>query len=88
MVMIAGLAYLVKNIPDSFVPPEDQGYVIAAVILPDGATLARTTKTANAISTEMGKESAVAFQFAVNGLDFIGGGNKTNVSTMFVRLKD
>ena len=88
VVMIAGLAYLVKNIPDSFVPPEDQGYVIAAVILPDGATLARTTKTANAISTEMGKESAVAFQFAVNGLDFIGGGNKTNVSTMFVRLKD
>ncbi|MER0170025.1 MAG: multidrug efflux RND transporter permease subunit [Nitrosomonas sp.] len=88
VVMIAGLAYLVKNIPDSFVPPEDQGYVIAAVILPDGATLARTTKTANAISTEMGKEPAVAFQFAVNGLDFIGGGNKTNVSTMFVRLKD
>lgn len=88
VLMIAGLAYLVKNIPDSFVPPEDQGYVIAAVILPDGATLARTTKTANAISTEMSKEPAVAFQFAVNGLDFIGGGNKTNVSTMFVRLKD
>lgn len=86
--LIAGLILLLKNIPDSFVPPEDQGYVIAAVILPDGATLARTTKTANAISTEMAKESAVAFQFAVNGLDFIGGGNKTNVSTMFVRLQD
>ncbi|MBA3756069.1 MAG: efflux RND transporter permease subunit, partial [Nitrosomonas sp.] len=88
LVMIAGLIYLVKNIPDSFVPPEDQGYVIAAVVLPDGATLARTISTADAISTEMAREPAVAFQFAVNGLDFIGGGNKTNVSTMFVRLKD
>jgi len=88
LVMIAVLIYLLKNIPESFVPPEDQGYVIAAVILPDGATLARTVKTADAINTEMAKESAVAFQFAVNGLDFIGGGNKTNVSTMFVRLKD
>ncbi len=88
LVVIAGLIYLVKNIPDSLVPPEDQGYVIAAVILPDGATLARTTRTAIAITTEMAKEPAMAFQFAVNGLDFIGGGNKTNVSTMFVRLKD
>ena len=88
LVMITGLIYLVKNIPDSFVPPEDQGYVIAAVVLPDGAALARTVRTADAISTEMAKEPAVAFQFAVNGLDFIGGGNKTNVSTMFVRLKD
>lgn len=88
LVMIAGLVYLVKNIPESFVPPEDQGYVIAAVILPDGATLARTVNTADAINTEMAKEAAVAFQFAVNGLDFIGGGNKTNVSTMFIRLKD
>jgi hydrophobe/amphiphile efflux-1 (HAE1) family protein len=86
--MIIGLIYLVKNIPDSFVPPEDQGYVIAAAILPDSATLARTIQTADAINTAMKKEPAVAFQFAVNGLDFIGGGNKTNVSTMFVRLKD
>ncbi|WP_394808505.1 efflux RND transporter permease subunit [Nitrosomonas sp.] len=88
LVVVAGLVYLIKNIPESFVPPEDQGYVIAAVILPDGATLARTVSTADAINTEMAKESAVAFQFAVNGLDFIGGGNKTNVSTMFIRLKD
>ncbi len=86
--IIAGLMYLVKHIPDSFVPPEDQGYVIAAVVLPDGATLARTIRTADAITKELAKEPAVAFQFAVNGLDFIGGGNKTNVSTMFVRMKD
>lgn len=87
--VIAGLMVLVKHIPESLVPAEDQGFVIAAVILPDSATLARTVQTADAVVAElMSKEPAVIFQFAVNGLDFIGGGNKTNVSTIFLRLKD
>ncbi len=88
IVMIGSLIYLTNLIPDSLVPPEDQGYVIAAVILPDGATLARTIKTADAITTEMARDSALTYQFAVNGLDFIGGGNKTNVATLFIRMKD
>ncbi|ALQ50856.1 efflux RND transporter permease subunit [Nitrosomonas ureae] len=87
--VIVGLMFLVKHIPESLVPAEDQGFVIAAVILPDSATLARTVQTADAVVAElMSKEPAVIFQFAVNGLDFIGGGNKTNVSTIFLRLKD
>lgn len=86
-VLIAVLAYMLKHIPDSFVPPEDQGFVIAAVILPDSASLARTIKTAEAVREEMASEPSITFQFAVNGLDFIGGGNKTNVATVFVRLK-
>lgn len=87
-VFIAGVGYLLKIIPGSLVPPEDQGYVIAAVILPDSASLSRTTATADAIRIEVEKNEDVAFQFAVNGLDFIGGGNKTNVSTMFTRMTE
>ena len=86
--VIGCVIYLVKIIPGSFVPPEDQGYVITAIILPDSATLGRTTQTTDIVRTEISKDPAVAFQFAVNGLDFIGGGNKTNVSTMFVRMTD
>ena len=85
--LIAVLAYMLKHIPDSFVPPEDQGFVIAAIILPDSASLKRTIKTAEAVREEMASEPSITFQFAVNGLDFIGGGNKTNVATVFVRLK-
>jgi multidrug efflux pump len=88
MAFIAGVGYLLKIIPGSLVPPEDQGYVIAAVILPDSASLSRTTATADAIRIEIEKNKDVAFQFAVNGLDFIGGGNKTNVSTMFTRMTE
>src|SRR5205814_9224629 len=35
---------LFLNIPSSFVPPEDQGYVFGNIQLPDGATLERTRK--------------------------------------------
>lgn len=86
--VIGCVIYLIKIIPGSLVPPEDQGYVISAIILPDSATLGRTTKTTDIVRTEIAKDPAIAFQFAVNGLDFIGGGNKTNVSTMFVRMTD
>jgi len=87
-VVIGGVVYLIKTIPGSFVPPEDQGYVITAVIMPDGATLSRTVKTTDSIRAAMAEDPAVAFQFAVNGFDLFGGGNKTNAATMFVRMTD
>lgn len=86
--IIATAIYLLHVIPSSFVPPEDQGYVVAATILPDGATLARTTKTAEAVRSAIAKDPAVSHQFVVNGFDLIGGGNKTSSATMFVAFKD
>jgi multidrug efflux pump len=56
--------------------------------MPDGATLARTTKTTENVRSVIAKDPAVAHQFAVNGFDLIGGGNKTSAATMFVRLTD
>src|SRR5206468_3134328 len=40
--MVAAAAFLWRITPGSLVPDEDQGYYIAAVILPDSATLERT----------------------------------------------
>jgi HAE1 family hydrophobic/amphiphilic exporter-1/multidrug efflux pump len=79
---------LIKLVPGSFVPPEDQGYVVTATILPDGATLSRTTKTAEAVRAAIAEDPAVSHQFVVNGFDLIGGGNKTSSATMFVAFKD
>ena len=82
------LALLVTRIPSSFVPPEDQGYVIGSVILPDGATLERTGKSGVQLQQMLAKHPAIERMFVVNGFDLIGGGAKTNVATMFVPLKD
>jgi len=86
--IIAVVVVLLRVIPGSFVPPEDQGYVISAVIMPDGATLSRTSKTTENVRAAIAQDPAVAHEFAVNGFDLIGGGNKTSAATMFVRLKD
>jgi len=86
--IIGMVIVLLRVVPGSFVPAEDQGYVISAVIMPDGATLARTTKTTENVRAAIAKDPAVAHEFAVNGFDLIGGGNKTSAATMFVRLKD
>jgi len=86
-IVIASI-FLFKYTPTSFIPSEDQGYVITAAMLPDGATISRTSKTTEAVRSAIANDPASTFQFAVNGYDLIGGGNKSNAATMFVRLKD
>jgi hydrophobe/amphiphile efflux-1 (HAE1) family protein len=77
-----------RIIPGGFVPAEDQGYLISALILPDGATLKRTEKTGESMRQMFAKDEAVAHTFIVSGFDLIGGGNKPNAGTIFIPLKD
>jgi multidrug efflux pump len=86
--IVVVVAALFKMVPGSFVPAEDQGYVVTIVIMPDGATLSRTSKTTEAIRSAIANDQAVAHEFAVNGFELLTGANKTNAATMFVRLKD
>ena len=87
-VLLLGIvAVLFWRVPGSFVPPEDQGYIISAVILPDGATLERTGKTTTQLRQMMSKNEAIENIFVVDGLDLIGGGNKNNAATIFMPLK-
>ncbi|TXL66998.1 efflux RND transporter permease subunit [Zeimonas arvi] len=85
---LALAAALFVRIPGSFVPPEDQGYVIGAIILPDGATLERTGRSGAQLQKMFEGHPAIQNMFVVNGFDLIGGGNKTNAATIFVPLKD
>jgi len=86
-IIIVSIALFIR-VPGGFVPPEDQGYVISAVIMPDSATLSRTTKTMEAVRSSIAQREGVATEFVINGFDLIGGGNKTSAATMFVRMKD
>lgn len=77
-----------RVIPGSFVPSEDQGYLISALMLPDGATLKRTQATGENMRAMIAQDPAVRHTFVVSGFDLIGGGNKPNAGTMFIPLKD
>ncbi|MDP1657923.1 MAG: efflux RND transporter permease subunit, partial [Methylotenera sp.] len=84
--ILIAMIFLFMKVPGSFVPAEDQGYVVTIVVMPDGATLSRTTKTTENIRAAIAEDPAVAHEFAVNGLELLTGANKTNAATMFVRL--
>ncbi|KAB2922066.1 MAG: multidrug efflux RND transporter permease subunit [Dechloromonas sp.] len=77
-----------RIIPGSFVPAEDQGYLISALMLPDGATLKRTATTGEGMRQMVAADPAVKHTFVVSGFDLIGGGNKPNAGTIFIPLKD
>ncbi len=79
---------LFRILPSGFVPAEDQGYLISALMLPDGATLKRTAKTGEGIRQMVSSDPAVKHTFVVSGFDLIGEGNKPNAGTMFIPLKD
>jgi multidrug efflux pump len=86
--LIWGLVHLFRTIPMSFVPNEDQGYVLAQIMMPDAASLNRTSRTAEVVDSLFASEPAVLYRTAVNGYSIIDGQYKPNVSTFFVTLKE
>ncbi|HZN25862.1 MAG TPA: multidrug efflux RND transporter permease subunit [Burkholderiales bacterium] len=85
--VIALAVLLFMRVPTSFVPTEDQGYIISSIILPDAATLQRTARTGAQFQQRLAKEPAIDHMFVAPGRDFIGGGNKPNAATSFILLK-
>ncbi|MES2959010.1 MAG: efflux RND transporter permease subunit [Pseudomonadota bacterium] len=82
--MVALAAGLWRVTPGSLVPDEDQGYYIAAVILPDGASLERTDKVVGEVIQIIKSNPANENVIAFTGFDFLGGGYRNNAATIFV----
>jgi multidrug efflux pump len=78
---------LLQIVPGGLVPSEDQGYFIAAALLPDGATLSRTSAVARQVEGAVLADDAVERIVSIVGFDFVGGGSKSNAATFFVILK-
>jgi multidrug efflux pump len=79
--------FMFRHVPGSLVPSEDQGFFIAAALLPQGATLARTDRVSAKVEAMLRDDPAVEHVGTINGIDFVGGGSNASVSTMFVILK-
>ncbi|MGE5247260.1 MAG: efflux RND transporter permease subunit, partial [Verrucomicrobiota bacterium] len=87
-VLLGILIYLFRTIPMSFVPNEDQGYVLTTLIMPDAASLDRTVQTADRVDALFAGNPAVQNRTTINGYSLIDGQFKASASTFFVTLKD
>ena len=84
LVAVVGLVY--TRLPTSFLPNEDQGYIIANVQLPAGAAQERTQAALESVEGFMLAQPEVASIVTVAGFSFSGQGQ--NAGLAFVMLKD
>jgi multidrug efflux pump len=77
--------WLFTRLPGSFLPEEDQGYALAIVQLPPGATFQRTAAVMDQVQAVMEKQDGFEGMMRIIGFSFVGQGE--NVGMAFVRLK-
>ena len=77
--------FLFWKMPGSFLPEEDQGYALAVVQLPPGATLRRTQAVFEDVRQQVNKIEGYEGMMQVAGFSFIGQGE--NVGMAFIKLK-
>ncbi|MBO9718351.1 MAG: multidrug efflux RND transporter permease subunit [Pseudoxanthomonas sp.] len=89
MILFAVLAllcgFLFTRMPGSFLPEEDQGYALAIVQLPPGATLQRTQGVFEQMRGRLQGIDGYQSMLQVAGFSFVGQGE--NVGMAFIRLK-
>jgi multidrug efflux pump len=79
-------ALLFMRLPTGFLPEEDQGYTLAIVQLPPGATIERNQEVMTQIRDTLSKNPAYQSMFQISGFSFLGSGE--NVGMGFIKLKD
>jgi hydrophobic/amphiphilic exporter-1 (mainly G- bacteria), HAE1 family len=89
LVVFAGISwFLVRHIPSSFLPEEDQGYFYAAVQLPDGASLQRTSAVCKQVESILRETPGIAQFSTVVGFNLLSTVQATYNGFFFVTLKD
>ncbi len=86
LAIIAAVAVGYLRLPSSFLPNEDQGYMIVSMQLPPGATQQRTLEAVKQVEAYVMKQPEVKDIVAILGFSFTGRGQ--NAALAFVPLKD
>ena len=87
-VFLYAIYHLFTVLPTSFVPQEDQGYALAAIIMPQSASLDRTQAVAEKVDAIFAKIPGVDTRTMITGYSLLDGGFKPNAGTFFVTFKD
>tara|TARA_B110000285_G_scaffold49766_1_gene56536 strand:- start:49 stop:1932 length:1884 start_codon:yes stop_codon:yes gene_type:complete len=80
--------HLFSIIPTGFVPNEDQGYVMAAIVMPEASSMGRTQAVAEKVDAAFEKIPGVETRSMITGYSLLDSGFKTNAGAFFVTLTD
>jgi HAE1 family hydrophobic/amphiphilic exporter-1 len=88
-IIIAAAGWGLARIPTGFLPIEDQGYLLVAVQLPDGASLERTQKALSEVSKIAHADDAVDHVVTIAGVSALDNSAVlANAGVAYVVLKD
>lgn len=85
--VLAGTVFLFQTVPGSFVPDEDQGYILVANIMPDAASLERTSRVGDQGTAMLRAHHAMGDVAQVDGYSILDGSTKENAGLFFAALK-
>ncbi|MGO8790830.1 MAG: efflux RND transporter permease subunit [Terriglobia bacterium] len=77
-----------KKLPNSFLPEEDQGYVMATLTLPRGASLQRTSAAARKVEEIAQRIPGVQSVTAIMGFNILSGTQSSYDALFFIRFND
>ena len=90
IILFAGMGVAIfqmfRVLPTGFVPSEDQGYVLAAIMLPSSASLQRSTEAMDTIEKALDPVKGIMTKNSIGGFSLLDGGMKTNAGTFFMTL--
>ena len=86
--LIVGMVWLFRAVPGGFVPEEDQGYILAALQLPDAASLQRTEEVMSQVEKIIAEIDAIESYTTVAGYSMLTGTTQSNAGFIFLQLKD
>ncbi|HWS14090.1 MAG TPA: efflux RND transporter permease subunit, partial [Rhodocyclaceae bacterium] len=86
-VVIAGIVFMFRILPSSFVPDEDQGYFFVMVEAPDTASQTHVGALAEHAQRIVSADPAVQDVALVNGYSLVDGQIRNNAAVLFVSLK-
>ena len=87
-VLIVALLLLFRAVPGGFVPEEDQGYLMAALQLPDAASLQRTDEVMSEVESVIAEFDAIDSYTTIAGFSLLTGTTQSNAGFIFLQLKD
>lgn len=89
LAIIGGSIFGMTRVATGFLPIEDQGYLIASVQLPDGASLGRTQKTLTQVETIVRKVPGVERVITIAGMSPLdNSASLANAGVAYIMLKD
>src|SRR4029079_4038971 len=89
LILIAIAGYGLSRVPTGFIPIEDQGYLLVAVQLPDGAALERTQRVLPQVTKITGKTPGVDQVITIAGISALANSSSlANAGVAYLILKE